>query len=98
MVKFWAIKTTLLTDIVISQVPIFIPIFVVVTSACLVSIPLIYSKNMEFIYALSFMLCGIPVYYIFVYKKKTIPMMKKVTHFLQKLMNVAPTDTELLTW
>lgn len=95
-------KNTLMNLILISnlflQVPLPIPIMVTLISLYLVIAPLVNSPEFIYLYAIIFMLCGFPIYYLLVYKKFQIPGVSMVTLFLQVLLEVAPTTWEEITW
>ena len=63
-----------------------------VISIYLVVAPLVDNPDIIILYAAIFMLCGPLVYFVFVYKKLKIPGLNHLTMFLQKLLNVAPTE------
>jgi len=71
---------------------LIIPIVVVLIAAYLVIAPLVDSPDIIFLYAAIFILCGPPVYALFVYKKWKIPGLDTITLFVQQLLEVAPTD------
>ena len=58
----------------------------------LVIAPLVDNPDIIILYAAGFMFCGPIVYFVLVYKNTKIPGVDAVTSWLQKLLNVAPTD------
>ena len=61
------------------QVPIVVPIIVVIYSTYLVLVPLIYLPSPEYTYVLIFMAIGLSLYFMFVYGKLRIPCIGKFT-------------------
>ncbi|XP_033119740.1 b(0,+)-type amino acid transporter 1-like [Anneissia japonica] len=72
------------------KVPIVIPIFVLLASVYLVIAPIIDKPELDFLYAVIFILAGLLLYYPFVHKKLSFKCNKTFTYFLQKLMRVVP--------
>jgi len=56
--------------------------------------PIIDAPQIEYLYALGFILMGPVVYVPFVHYKWAPPAMHKITLFLQKLLEVVPTSYE----
>ncbi|KAI9553473.1 hypothetical protein GHT06_021383 [Daphnia sinensis] len=73
------------------KVPIIIPIIVMVVSAILVVAPIAAAPQVQYFYALLFILAGLIFYVPFVYYKRTLPGIGSFTVFLQKTLNVATT-------
>ena len=61
------------------QVPIVVPILVVIYSSYLVLVPLIYLPSPEYTYVLIFMAIGLGLYFMFVYGKFRMPLIGKFT-------------------
>lgn len=61
------------------QVPIVIPILVLIISVYLVLGPIIDSPQIEYLYASLFIVAGLIFYFPFVYLKKSLPGMGKAT-------------------
>lgn len=66
-----------LTSVCTPQVPIFIPVLVLIISIYLVIGPIIDSPKFEYLYATLFILAGLVFYFPFVYFKKSVPGMGK---------------------
>jgi hypothetical protein len=66
-------------NICIFQVPLFVPIFVLLVSIYLVVAPIIQDPRVEFFYAFLFSISGIVFYVPFVVYKKKLPVMGKLT-------------------
>lgn len=60
------------------QVPIVIPIFMVLTSCYLIVAPIIDNPTLEFLYAFLFIIAGFIFYIPFVYFKYELPFMGKL--------------------
>ncbi|XP_078481627.1 large neutral amino acids transporter small subunit 2-like [Ciona intestinalis] len=74
------------------RVPILIPILTCILCALFVILPMIEKPNIFYFVAIGFYVLSGISYYLFMVKKQTLPGMKTVTLFLQKLMLVAETD------
>ncbi|XP_037075075.1 b(0,+)-type amino acid transporter 1-like isoform X2 [Pollicipes pollicipes] len=74
------------------KVPIVIPWLVLFMSVYLVVGPIIDAPQIEYLYALAFVLAGPLVYIPFVHYKWTPGFIHKITLFLQKLFEVVPTS------
>ncbi|XP_060564444.1 b(0,+)-type amino acid transporter 1-like isoform X3 [Ruditapes philippinarum] len=72
------------------KVPLFVPIFVLLVSIYLVVAPIIQDPRVEFFYAFLFSISGIVFYVPFVVYKKKLPVMDKITYFMQVVLMVAP--------
>lgn len=75
------------------KVPIIIPVLVLVISSYLVVAPIIDKPQIEYLYAVFFILAGLIFYVPFVKLGLTPKFMEKVTLFLQLLLEVVPTST-----
>lgn len=73
-------------------VPIVIPWLVLGISICLAVLPIIYEPSLKYLLALVFILCGIVVYHIFVYRKIRSTLSAKLTYFVQALCLVVAPD------
>ena len=58
----------------------------------LVIAPFVDNPDIIVLFAAAFMLCGPIVYFVLVYKNIKIPGVATATLWLQKLLDVAPTD------
>ncbi|CRK89346.1 CLUMA_CG003105, isoform A [Clunio marinus] len=74
------------------KVPIIIPVIVLVISAYLVIGPIIDKPQLEYLYTILFILCGLVVYVPFVHYRMHPAFMNKVTIFFQMLFEVVPTS------
>ncbi|KAK4288738.1 hypothetical protein Pmani_038253 [Petrolisthes manimaculis] len=74
------------------NVPIVIPVVVLLVSVYLVVGPIIDSPQIEYLYATLFIIAGLVFYFPLVYMKKAVPGMGHVTTFFQLLLEVVPTD------
>ncbi|OXA52359.1 b(0,+)-type amino acid transporter 1 [Folsomia candida] len=72
------------------RVPIIIPIIAVLTSICLVIIPIVYDPKYEYLYCLAFGTVGVVVYYVFVFKQIRPRFMDGLTKIIQKATLAAP--------
>ncbi|GIY03053.1 b(0,+)-type amino acid transporter 1 [Caerostris extrusa] len=75
------------------KVPIVIPLVMIVVSAYLVLAPIIENPQVEYFYALLFLLSGLCFYIPFVHFKIRLRIMKKFTRLMQLLLNCAPTES-----
>lgn len=76
-------------------VPIVIPWLVLGISIFLAVLPIIYEPSTKYLFALAFILCGIVMYHIYVYKKTRSILLVKLTYFIQALcLVVAPDERE----
>ncbi|XP_012526620.1 b(0,+)-type amino acid transporter 1 isoform X2 [Monomorium pharaonis] len=76
-------------------VPIVIPWLVLGVSIFLAVLPIVHEPSIKYLFALVFILCGIVVYHVFVYKKISNTLSAKLTYFLQALcLIVAPDEKE----
>uniref|UniRef100_T1H1U6 Amino acid permease/ SLC12A domain-containing protein n=1 Tax=Megaselia scalaris TaxID=36166 RepID=T1H1U6_MEGSC len=75
------------------KVPLIIPILVLVISGYLVAAPIIEKPQIEYLYAVLFILAGLIFYVPFVKMGLTPRFMEKVTLFFQLLLEVVPTST-----
>ena len=76
----------------LQKVPLVIPIFVMIVSVYLVIGPIASNPQIQYVYALLFILAGLIFYVPFVYYKKVLPGIGHVTIFLQKLVSVLPIE------
>lgn len=72
-------KCLLLIIYVVIQVPIIIPIIVMAVSAVLIVAPIAAAPQVQYFYALLFILAGLIFYVPFVYYKRTVPGIGKNT-------------------
>ncbi|XP_063441810.1 b(0,+)-type amino acid transporter 1-like isoform X1 [Mytilus trossulus] len=72
------------------QVPLVVPILVMILSVYLVLVPLIYLPKPEYIHVLIFMAVGLLLYFLLVYKEVKIPCVGFATEFMQKLFLIVP--------
>ncbi|XP_011697917.1 PREDICTED: b(0,+)-type amino acid transporter 1-like [Wasmannia auropunctata] len=76
-------------------VPIVIPWLILCVSIFLAVLPIIYEPSIKYLFALAFILCGIAVYHVFVYKKIRNTLSDKLTYLVQALcLIVAPDEKE----
>ncbi|KFB40685.1 AGAP001870-PA-like protein [Anopheles sinensis] len=75
------------------KVPIIIPILVMVISGYLVVAPIIDNPQIEYLYAVLFILAGLILYVPFVHYGYHPKFMNNVTLFFQMLFEVVPTTT-----
>uniref|UniRef100_A0A8C3I6I9 B(0,+)-type amino acid transporter 1 n=1 Tax=Chrysemys picta bellii TaxID=8478 RepID=A0A8C3I6I9_CHRPI len=85
------IYMVLYRDVLLSQVPIIIPIIVLIASVYLVLAPVIDQPQIEFFYVILFILSGIIVYFPLVHYKRHPQFLQRITLHLQLLLEVAPT-------
>ncbi|XP_076321361.1 L-type amino acid transporter sobremesa isoform X1 [Tachypleus tridentatus] len=74
------------------KVPLAVPFVVMVISAYLVLAPIIQQPQIEYMYALLFIVSGLIFYVPFVHYKLELRIMDKITVFLQLLLEVTPTS------
>ena len=72
------------------QCPIIIPFLMVIISLYLVIAPVVDNPQIEYLYAILFMLVGAVLYIPFVYLGYVFKFMDKVTTFLQLMLQIAP--------
>lgn len=77
------------------QVPIVIPILVLIAAIFLVLAPIIDNPQIEYLYVALFILSGIVVYIPFIHYKLCPRVLDKLTVFLQLFLEVAPADKNL---
>ncbi|CAL1680734.1 unnamed protein product [Lasius platythorax] len=75
-------------------VPIVIPWLVLAISIFLAVLPIVYEPSTKYLFALLFILCGIIVYHIYVYKKIKSTLSAKLTYFIQALCLVVAPDKQ----
>lgn len=75
-----------------SQVPIFIPILVLLVAVFLVLAPIIDNPQLEYLYVTLFILSGVLIYFPFIHFKLFPGVLDKLTVFLQLFLEVAPAD------
>ncbi|CAL1292607.1 unnamed protein product [Larinioides sclopetarius] len=75
------------------KVPLIIPIVMSVISAYLVLAPIIENPQLEYFYALLFLLSGLLFYIPFVHFDIRLRIMKKLTHLVQLVLNCAPSES-----
>nr|XP_039265765.1 b(0,+)-type amino acid transporter 1-like [Styela clava] len=76
------------------KVPVVIPVIVAIFTVYLTIVPLIENPDISYLYGGIFILCSPIFYFLFVYKKLRLPGMDHFTIFLQKFLDVSPTDWE----
>lgn len=86
--------TTSYADVLLSQVPIFIPIIVLMAAVYLVLAPIIDQPQMEILYIILFIFSGIIFYFPLVHFKYHPHFLRRVTLHLQLLLEVAPTTRD----
>ncbi|XP_049785782.1 b(0,+)-type amino acid transporter 1-like isoform X1 [Schistocerca cancellata] len=74
------------------KVPLIVPIFTIIVALFLTLVPIVTDPSPRYFFALAFILMGVAVYTLFVYKKKRPKFMDKVTRYTQLLMEAVPTD------
>uniref|UniRef100_A0A8C0GKX3 b(0,+)-type amino acid transporter 1 n=1 Tax=Chelonoidis abingdonii TaxID=106734 RepID=A0A8C0GKX3_CHEAB len=82
------IYMVLYRDVLLSQVPIIIPIIVLIASVYLVLAPVIDQPQIKFLYVILFILSGIIVYFPLVHYKCHPQFLQRVTLHLQLLLEV----------
>lgn len=75
-------------------VPIAIPWLVLIVSIFLAVLPIVYEPSLKYLFALGFILLGVAVYHIYVYKKVKSTLLDKLTYFIQALCLVVAPDKE----
>lgn len=78
-----------------SQVPIILPILVLLAAICLVLAPIIDDPQIEYLYVTLFILSGAIIYIPFIHYKLCPKLLTKLTVFLQLFLEVAPEDKNL---
>ncbi|KAL0105900.1 hypothetical protein PUN28_015965 [Cardiocondyla obscurior] len=73
-------------------VPIVIPWVVLAISIFLAVLPIVYEPSIKYLFALAFILCGIVVYHVFVYKKIRNTLSDKLTFLMQALCLIVAPD------
>ncbi|XP_020295152.1 b(0,+)-type amino acid transporter 1-like [Pseudomyrmex gracilis] len=76
------------------RVPIVIPWLVLVVSIFLSVLPMIYEPSTKYLFALAFILLGVLVYHVYVYKKVRSTLSAKLTYFIQALCLVVAPDKQ----
>ncbi|XP_032668750.1 b(0,+)-type amino acid transporter 1-like [Odontomachus brunneus] len=74
------------------SVPIVIPWLVLGISIFLAVLPIVYEPSAKYLFALLFILGGIVVYHIYIYKKTRSILAAKLTYFVQALCLVVAPD------
>ncbi|XP_032877957.1 b(0,+)-type amino acid transporter 1-like [Amblyraja radiata] len=77
------------------NVPLPIPVFMFIISICLVVAPLIEAPQMEYLFVGLFMLSGLLIYFPLIHFKLCTCSMDQITIFLQLLLEVGPTQSNL---
>ncbi|XP_008479083.3 b(0,+)-type amino acid transporter 1-like [Diaphorina citri] len=77
---------------VLFQVPLVIPIFVLIMSIVLSLTPIVTKPAPQFLIAVAFIVLGILVYIPFVYYQYRMPYLDNITYFIQVLLKVVPPD------
>ena len=78
-----------------SQVPIIIPILVLIAAIFLVLAPIIDNPQIEYLYVTLFIFSGILVYIPVIHYKLCPGLLTRITLFLQLFLEVAPADKNL---
>uniref|UniRef100_A0A8C5I8F9 b(0,+)-type amino acid transporter 1 n=1 Tax=Junco hyemalis TaxID=40217 RepID=A0A8C5I8F9_JUNHY len=84
----------LYADVLLSQVPIIIPIIVLMAAVYLVLAPIIDQPQIEILYIVLFIFSGIIFYFPLVHFKYHPHFLQRVTLHLQLLLEVAPTTRD----
>lgn len=85
---------SLYADVLLSQVPIIIPIIVLMAAVYLVLAPIIDQPQIEILYIVLFIFSGI-IFYVPLVRFKYHPrFLQRVTLHLQLLLEVAPTTRD----
>lgn len=77
------------------QVPIILPVLVLVVAIFLVLAPIIDDPQIEYLYVTLFILSGAILYVPFIHYKLCPGLLNKVTVFLQLFLEVAPAEKNL---
>ncbi|XP_029972838.1 b(0,+)-type amino acid transporter 1-like [Salarias fasciatus] len=77
------------------NVPIIIPILVLIAAIFLVLAPIVDSPQIEYLYVTLFIISGVIVYIPFIHYKVCPGILNKLTVFLQLFLEVAPADKNL---
>lgn len=77
------------------QVPIFIPILVLLAAVCLVLAPIVDNPQLEYLYVTLFILSGVLIYIPLIHFKLCPNLLNKLTVLLQLFLEVAPADKNL---
>lgn len=77
------------------QVPIVLPILVILAAVFLVLAPIIDKPQIEYLYVALFILSGALVYVPLIHYKLCPHLLTKLTVFLQLILEVAPADKNL---
>lgn len=89
--------TNLYADVLLLQVPIIIPIIVLMAAVYLVLAPIIDQPQTEILYIIVFIFSGIILYFPLVRFKYHPRFLQRVTLHLQLFLEVAPT-TRVANW
>ncbi|XP_018316928.1 b(0,+)-type amino acid transporter 1 isoform X2 [Mycetomoellerius zeteki] len=73
-------------------VPIVIPWLILVVSIFLTVLPIVYEPSIKYLFVFIFILCGLVVYHVFVYKKIGNILSAKLTYIMQMLCLVVAPD------
>uniref|UniRef100_A0A663MNG7 b(0,+)-type amino acid transporter 1 n=1 Tax=Athene cunicularia TaxID=194338 RepID=A0A663MNG7_ATHCN len=85
---------SLYTDVLLSQVPIIIPMIVLMAAVYLVLAPIIDQPQIEILYIVLFIFSGIILYFPLVHFKCHPHFLQRVTLHLQLFLEVAPTSRD----
>lgn len=77
------------------QVPIIIPILVLIAAIFLVLAPIIDNPQIEYLYVTLFILSGAIIYVPIIHYKVCPGLLTKLTVFLQLFLEVAPAEKNL---
>lgn len=86
---------SLYSDVLLSQVPIIIPIIVLMAAVYLVLAPIIDQPQIEFLYIVLFVFSGVILYFPLVRFKRHPRFLQRVTLQLQLFLEVAPTARDV---
>lgn len=84
----------LYADLLLSQVPIIIPIIVLIAAVYLVLAPIIDQPQFEILYIVLFIFSGVILYFPLVRFKCHPRFLQRVTLHLQLFLEVAPTTRD----
>jgi amino acid transporter len=76
------------------KVPLILPIFVGLSSIALCLVPIVDNPQVEFLIPVIFLLIGLLVYVPFYHYRWSLPGIKSFIIFLQKILFVAPPETD----
>lgn len=77
------------------QVPMILPILVLIAAIFLVLAPIIDNPQIEYLYVTLFIFSGVIIYIPFIHYKLCPGLLTKLTVFLQLFLEVAPAEKNL---